>query len=229
MVKTGTECVLLFVKSPEKGKVKSRLSDAIGEEMALALYRHFVLDTVETLKKERCPFKVCFFPPDSQEMVASWLGNSLTYTPQLGEDLGKRMENAFHQVFSAGFSRAIIIGSDIPDLPVAVLNEALESLKTSDAVIGPAVDGGYYLIGFKKDTVLPDVFRGRTWSTNTVLPETMGLFKRSAYRVHRLPEWRDVDTLEDLKELLVRNETGEFRISGTMRYIIRNQREIFNE
>jgi uncharacterized protein len=229
MVNTGTECVLLFVKSPERGKVKSRLSEAIGEEMALALYKHFVLDTVATLKKERRPFKVCFFPPDSQKMVARWLGNGLAYMPQLGEDLGKRMENAFHQVFSEGFSRAIIIGSDIPDLPVTVLQEAFESLKTSDAVIGPASDGGYYLIGFRKDTFLPDVFDGQAWSTNSVFRDTMALFERSAYQVHSLPEWRDVDTFEDLKELLVRTETGEFRTSGTMIYLIHNRKEIFSK
>jgi rSAM/selenodomain-associated transferase 1 len=229
MVKTGTECMLLFVKSPEKGKVKSRLSEAIGEEMALALYKHFVLDTVATLKKERRPFKVCFYPADSREMVVGWLGNGLAYMPQLGEDLGKRMENAFHQIFSEGFSRAIIIGSDIPDLPVTVLHEALESLKTSDAVIGPAVDGGYYLIGFRADTFLPDVFDGQAWSTDSVFGDTMALFERSAYRVHRLPEWRDVDTFEDLKALLVRTETGEFGTSGTMKYLIHNRREIFNE
>ncbi len=226
---TGTECILLFVKSPAGVKVKSRLAAAVGDETARALYNNFVLDMVGVLKAAHCPFRICYGPPGTGDAVSAWLGSGLTCMPQQGEDLGRRMENSFHQVFSEGFSSAIIIGSDIPDLPAAVLHEALQSLKTSDAVIGPAVDGGYYLIGFRKDTLLPEVFRGRTWSTNTVLPETMGLFKRSGYRVHRLPEWRDVDTLEDLRALLLRNTRTDFRTSGTMTYLIRNRKEIFQE
>lgn len=226
---TTTQCILLFVKSPADVKVKSRLAAAVGDEAARELYTHFVLDMAGTLKAAPCSSRICYHPPGAGKAVSAWLGNGFTSMPQQGEDLGKRMENAFYQIFSEGFSSAIIIGSDIPDLPAAVLHEALGSLKTSDAVIGTAVDGGYYLIGFRKDTFLPEVFRGRTWSTNTVLPETMGLFKRSAYRVHRLPEWRDVDTLEDLSALLLRNTQTDFRTSGTMTYLIRNRKEIFPE
>lgn len=226
---TGTQCILLFVKSPADVKVKSRLAATVGDETARALYAHFVLDMTGTLKAAPYPFRICYHPPGAGDAVSSWLGNGFISLPQQGKDLGKRMENAFHQVFSEGFSSAIIIGSDIPDLPDNILNEALGSLKTSDAVIGPAVDGGYYLIGFRKHTFLPEVFRGRTWSTNTVLPETMELFKRSAYRVHLLPEWRDVDTIEDLRALLLRNTQTDFRTSGTMTYLIRNRKKIFNE
>jgi hypothetical protein len=223
------QCVLLFVKAPEKGKVKSRLSRSMGEDTVLHLYECFVLDVMEMLKAGGIPFRICFTPAEKRQAITAWLGKGQTYLPQEGVDLGERMANAFQQTFSEGITEALIIGSDLPDLPHALLEEAFRSLHAHDAVIGPAVDGGYYLIGFRRETFLPEVFRGRTWSTNTVLPETMELFKRSAYRVHQLPEWRDVDALEDLRALLLRNTQTDFRTSGTMTYLIQNRRDIFNE
>jgi len=108
------------------------------------------------------------------------------------------MEHALRQAFVQGFSRAVLIGSDIPDLTVELMDEAFSSLRTNDAVIGPAFDGGYYLIGFNRDTLLSEVFEGMEWSTDTVFAETLARLKASGLKAHQLPQQRDIDTLADL-------------------------------
>lgn len=200
------QCVLLFIKAPEKGRVKSRLAAAIGEEAALEIYKGFVAAVVETMKAGRYPFRVAVYPRDALESMRRWLGNDLDYLPQTGKDLGERMKNALARVFADGIERAVIIGSDVPDLPGEAIHEAFQSLESKDAVIGPSPDGGYYLIGFNARTFLPEAFDGIPWSAETVFSDTMRVLERSSWTVHQLPPWRDVDTLEDLNDLVTRNE-----------------------
>jgi len=211
--------IILFVKDPARGRVKSRLASALGEDATLQLYRSFVLDILDTLGQTGIPVRICYYPPDSGKAVAGWLGPERQYLPQEGRDVGERMENAFRQAFSGGISRAVLIGSDIPDLPALFLNEAMASLLTHDAVIGPAHDGGYYLIGFRNDTFSPAAFSGIAWSTGTVLSSTMQAFGRAGQRVHVLSPWRDVDTREDLKDLAARNRRSAFSSSRTMSFL----------
>lgn len=209
--------ILLFIKSPVRGRVKSRLAAALGENAALGLYKNFVLDTLATVELSGHPCRICFHPPDAGEAVADWLGRRRSYLAQTGNDLGERMEQAFRRVFSEGAcSRAILIGSDIPDLPGDAFSEAFRSLDRHDAVIGPATDGGYYLIGFRIDTFFPDIFHAVEWSTDTVFSRTMEVFAKAGLRVHALPAWRDVDTSEDLRDLWERNRGTAFRHSRTM-------------
>ncbi len=199
-------CVILFARAPEKGRVKSRLAAAIGEEAVLEIYKDFVAAVVETLKAGRYPFRIAVHPQDATASMRHWLGNHLVYLPQTGKDLGERMKNAFVRVFSEGVEQAVIIGSDIPDLPNEVIHEAFESLEKNDAAIGPALDGGYYLIGFNARTFLPGAFDGIPWSTEAVFSDTMRVLERSSLTVHQLLPWRDVDTLDDLHDLATRNE-----------------------
>ena len=110
-------------------------------------------------------------------------------------------------------------GSDIPDLPESILSEAFRSLDDHDAVLGPARDGGYYLIGFRRDTFVPDVFRGIEWSTDRVFAETRRKLEQATRSVYLLPEWSDVDTPEDLRDLKERNEGTAFAKSRTMKYL----------
>jgi rSAM/selenodomain-associated transferase 1 len=214
--------VLLFIKAPFKGQVKSRLAAAVGEEAALELYKNFTLDTIDALSASGYPFRICFHPPNANDAITMWLtGHPIA--PQDGNDLGERMELAFKKIFSEGFTSAILIGSDIPDLTPAVFHEALESLKKNDAVIGPATDGGYYLIGFNQKSFLPRIFRGIPWSTDMVFQETMDILHESSLRVHLLPHWKDVDTLEDLRAFFERNRDAGFDKSKTMTYLINNK------
>ena len=215
-------CILFFVKLPEKGSVKTRLAKDLGHGFVQTLYRNFVLDLLETLAKVKWPIIIYFHPPGSGNAVSKWLGKNYTYAPQKGVDLGERMKNAFADAFADGFSKAILIGSDLPDLQNVVLDVAFSALDLNDSVIGPAYDGGYYLIGFRNNSFLPEVFKGISWGTDTVLKDTLKILREKNYRAHFLPELRDVDTIEDLKALYERNKDTAFAKSGTMQFISNN-------
>jgi rSAM/selenodomain-associated transferase 1 len=208
--------VILFVRSPERGRVKSRLAAAIGDKMALETYKRFVLDILDTLREGSYPFRIFFYPGGSREEMANWLGKDFVYVPQQGSDIGEKMENAFVQSFSMGAEKVVLIGSDIPDLPGSLIDRAFSSLDEGDAVLGPASDGGYYLIGFKAFSFLPAVFHGIPWSTPFVYRGTIEVFHRSRSRVRTLPQWNDVDTLDDLRALFRRNQDTAFRASRSM-------------
>jgi len=215
--------ILLFIKAPVRGRVKSRLAEAIGEERALGLYKNFILDILDTVKKTGYPFRICYYPSNAGAEVSSWLAGQYRLMPQQGDDLGERMENAFIRCFSEGFERAILIGSDLPDLTQAVLQEAMASLAENDVVIGPASDGGYYLIGFHSHTLLPRMFQGMPWSTATVFRETMAILQNSSLSTGQAPMWNDVDTVEDLRALCKRSKNTEFDKSRTMTYLNNNE------
>jgi rSAM/selenodomain-associated transferase 1 len=222
-MKSAERCVLVFLKFPAPGMVKSRLSESLGEELVLSLYRNFCLDLLDTLRKGSYTFKIYFHPPESRGRICSWLGEDFPLEPQRGNDLGERMKNAFVQTFSEGFSSVVLIGSDLPDLPNTVLHEALD-LENHDAVIGPALDGGYYLIGFKKNTFLPGAFKQIPWSTERVFAATTEIFEKNNCRVHVLRKWGDVDKIEDLRSLVERNRHTEFSKSRTMVFLLKSDK-----
>ncbi len=216
---TDTSIILIFMKVPVRGRVKSRLASAVGEDAALELYRNFSLDVIGTVRETGYPFRICFHPPEYEGMVSAWLGEGCSLEAQRGNNLGERMENAFACFFSEGFERAVLIGSDIPDLPASVLHESISSLDTNDLVIGPAFDGGYYLIGFRRQSFLPRLFHGVAWGTGTVFRETMAIVQASGLTAHRLLQWRDIDTIEDLKAFGKRHAGKAFDKSRSMTYL----------
>jgi rSAM/selenodomain-associated transferase 1 len=192
-------CLLFFVKYPETGKVKSRLASVIGNDLAAKLYRGLIMQMLSTLKTGDFPFYICFHPKNALKGLKEWLGNKHHYIPQKGKELGERMRNGFIEAFSMGHKRVVLIGSDIPDLPLEFIERAFTSLATKDVVIGPAYDGGYYLIGFKDRTFSPQIFEGIVWGTGNVFDETMQPLKKLGQKVHVLPYQRDIDTVDDLE------------------------------
>jgi rSAM/selenodomain-associated transferase 1 len=210
--------ILIFVKVPLKGQVKSRVAAVVGDETALGLYKNFVLDVIDTVIKTGCPFRICYAPAEAGQAMTGWLNTDCPLKPQQGNDLGERMENAFIQCFAEGIERVVLIGSDLPDLAPAILHEALSSLARKDVVIGPAFDGGYYLIGFNRRSFLPKIFHGIAWGTATVFQDTIAILGDHALTVHRAPQWHDVDTSEDLKALCRRARDTGFDNSRTMDY-----------
>lgn len=209
------QCVILFLKAPEKGGVKTRLEKKLGKDIPLHLYRHFVTDTLHMLRKQR--IILCYHPPGAEAEIRNWLGEEYICMPQEGNDLGERMHNAFIRAFAAGYREVLLTGSDIPDLPEEIIREAFAALREKDAVIGPACDGGYYLIGFRKAGFSPDVFRNIPWSTATVFEDTLKIFSRQQSRIHILPGWRDIDEYEDLMDF--RQRAGKAHSSETLRYL----------
>ncbi len=214
------KCILLFVKYPEKGKVKTRLAKDIGQDFALYLYENFVLDILEKLSGCSHNLIIYYYPRRDISSVKKWLGDRYFYSPQNGENLGERMRNAFDNVFSEGFSEVIIIGSDIPDLPIELIDKAFNEMDKHDAVIGPSYDGGYYLIGMKKEKFLPEIFEKIEWGTEQVFDDTMRIFGKEKYNVYVLQKMRDIDTIDDLKSFYERNKANDFSISRTMKSIL---------
>jgi len=212
-------CVLFFVKHPASGKVKTRLAEHVGQNVATDLYKSFVFDILTTLRAICVDFKIVFYPPDDENEFQQWLGEGYSYAPQIGKDLGQRMKHAFLRAFIDGFRSVVIIGSDLPDLPADYLELGFKALETNDVVLGPSSDGGYYLIGFAKEAFLPDVFEGITWSSADVFEQTLNILKKHEQRVYLLPQWHDVDTWADLSELVERNKSTAFNQSNTLRLI----------
>ena len=208
-------CVLFFVKYPEQGQVKTRLTAELGEEVVVELYKNFVLDMLSTVRQLNVPVRICFHPESARDKVKEWLGRQYTYIAQEGSSLGQRMKNSIAHTFEENFTRAILIGSDSPDLPVDFCIQALQSLETNHAVIGPSSDGGYYLIGFSKAHFLPNAFDNISWSTENVFQQTIDIFQQYSSKVHVLPQWFDVDTPADLRELINRNRNAAFNKSKT--------------
>jgi uncharacterized protein len=215
--------VLVFLRAPIRGRVKSRLAADVGEEAAFNLYQCFILDTIDVVEKSGYPFFIHYDPPEHEQLLVEWLGSRNQYTAQNGDNLGSRMRHAFSKVFTDGFKRAILIGSDLPDIPPHIIREAGQALNNCDAVLGPTADGGYYLIGFNAGKFTSHAFEKIQWGANTVYQETMHILEQQRIRVHVLPEWRDVDNAADLRSLFHRNRGTSFLQSKTMQYLLKTQ------
>ncbi len=218
----SNNCLLLFIKSPIKGQVKTRLAAETDGDFVVELYKCFVEDTISLAENLGVHLELCFYPANMKSTFSKWLGEQYFYTPQVGDNLGERLRNAFGKAFEKGFSNVVAIGSDSPDLPANYLTESFEVLDAHDTVIGPANDGGYYLIGFSKEGFVPEVFDNISWSTDSVFEQTDSILKRHGRKMYLLPLWHDVDTIADLKSLLLRTRNTAFEKSKTYSYLTAN-------
>lgn len=212
--------IIVFVRYPEPGKVKTRLARDLGDEAAAELYSAFVKDTLEGLRQAEAR-RMVFYDPDlpspegAEEAVREWLGPDEELFPQRGHDLGQRMEAAFRRAFALGLERVVIMGSDVPDFPGPLVGMAVDVLHRRDAVVGPAQDGGYYLIGFNRKAYMPEIFENMPWGTDQVYARTVKLLLHAGLEMTRLPEWNDVDTVRDLNVLWRLNKNSSFAHSRT--------------
>jgi rSAM/selenodomain-associated transferase 1 len=212
--------LIVFIRYPEKGKVKSRLARDLDEESVAVLYGCFVDDLLGSLKTGNHKLLVAYCPAEKGTETRRRFGVDHEYLPQTGRDLGERMKNAFARCFSDGYNPVVLIGSDCPDLTVGVIEGAFQALESGyDVVIGPALDGGYYMIGFRKDTFHADAFNEIPWGTDAVVAATLQVLSRANYWVHLSRQWRDVDTIEDLLDLIGRNQQTPFARSKTMIFL----------
>jgi rSAM/selenodomain-associated transferase 1 len=201
--------IILFLKSFQPGRVKTRLAARIGHRGALEIYTAMVADLLARLEPVRnllIPYfdalpsrhdRPLGYPPS----ISSLLSRGLLRVQQ-GEELGERMSRAFQEVFAAGAERVVLIGSDIPRIGSELLEGYLSALRRLPMVLGPAADGGYYLIGFRRERFEPSVFAGIEWSTERVLDQTLDKARSCGLPCHVGAELQDVDTLEDLESLL---------------------------
>ncbi len=189
------EALILFVKNPAEGKVKTRLAATVGAPMALRIYKALLLRLRQTA--EKLPLVRYAYFSDKFESGEQWPEEIYQPRVQQGDNIGLRMHNAFVEVLGEA-RRAVLVGSDIPALTAALIRKALDELKEKDLVLGPAKDGGYYLIGLK--TPCAELFEGISWSTANVLEQTLDKAKKLGLAYALLPTLSDVDYEEDWRE-----------------------------
>jgi hypothetical protein len=211
-------CIFIMAKYPAVGEVKTRMGKSMGYEEAAYLYLCFLRDTVEKVSGLGVPFFIYYTPDDRMKEFQHLLGDDLIYVPQVGADLGERLFNGFKLSSEMGYTSAIALASDAPDLPGSILDEAVTKLDEFDSVIGPSPDGGYYLIGLNGHAASPELFQGIAWSTDTVYAETMARIEEKQISCHSLVPWADVDHVDDLERLLSSMDPG-FRRSHTWKYL----------
>ncbi|HET8736782.1 MAG TPA: TIGR04282 family arsenosugar biosynthesis glycosyltransferase [Pricia sp.] len=189
------ELLLIFARNPTLGQCKTRLAATVGDQAALDIYT-FLLDHTASITKNLNAAKQVWY----SEVIGEddiWEDAFYDKRLQKGKHLGIRMANAFQAGFASGYERIAIIGSDIFDLKQRDLENAFDQLKENDFVLGPAVDGGYYLLGMK--TFKPQLFRDKDWGRDTVLEDTLKDLNDERYAV--LEARNDVDIYEDIKDV----------------------------
>jgi len=187
--------LLIFTRNPELGKCKTRLAAKVGDDAALEIYK-FLLNHTAGITKNLYATKAVYY---SEEIWENDIWDPTVFDKKLqeGADLGERMANAFKDGFEKGFERIIVIGSDMYDLNQQNLEEAFLALEKNDYVVGPALDGGYYLLGMKK--YKEDLFKNKDWGTASVLEATLKNLKQEGLQL--LTEKNDVDHFEDIKDI----------------------------
>lgn len=194
--------IIVFTRFPEPGSTKTRLIPLLGAEGACRLHRELTQNIIAQIQKLRSNFPIkveIHFSGGSQVQIAGWLGREWDYAVQTEGDLGLRMEQAFRRAFDQGWGQVVLIGSDIPDLTAAIIRQAFQKLGNHELVLGPAQDGGYYLIGLKASR--PELFgHPIVWGTKTVLKNTLQKADQLGCKTALLAELRDVDRPEDLNE-----------------------------
>lgn len=192
--------LIIFLKYPEAGKVKTRLAKDIGAEKAARIYSNMAKQIVDKVSNSGNYNTVIYYdPPEKKNEIAKWLeGKGFHFSQQTGDTLGRRISSAFSEVFDQGAERAVIIGTDCIDITPDIINQTLDLLNLNDLILGPADDGGYYLLGLKK--YIPGIFEKIDWSTERVLNQTIENIKQLGLEYDLLTSLRDIDDVYDLKD-----------------------------
>ncbi len=199
--------IIIFTRLPCKGKVKTRLAKTKGENFAVKFHRTCAEHTFNECKKlisDTNDVYIFYSDVSEKEKMKRWAGKNFSYHQQEGADIGERMCNAFKIIFGAGAKKIILIGTDIPDISSQLITKAVISLDNYDAVLGPAMDGGYYLIGMKK--MYDFLFKKINWSTDKVLSDTIIRLKKNNIKTKLIKKLFDIDTEENLENW--QKETG---------------------
>lgn len=201
----------LFARHPIPGRVKTRLAADLGQDAAAALYAAFTKDILARFRRVAARRLIAFTPDDAaaREHFQQLAAGDYELWPQPDGSLGQRL-HAFFDAHLAAADRAVVIGSDSPTLPAEFAARALELLAERDCVLGPAADGGYYLIALRRPC--PALFRGIDWGTPRVLEQTVDRLREAGLSLHLLPVWYDVDTPDDLAFL--RGDLAAMRHAG---------------
>lgn len=197
----AVELVTVFARAPELGQVKTRLSPPLTTDEALALHRALVEDTLGSIDRLERPSlsKLLLLSRPLRQASELDIPRGWSVGIQSSGGLGERMAHVFYTSFRRGVERVVILGSDSPTLPIEVVEEAFDRLRTAEVVLGPAEDGGYYLVGAR--AWIPEMFQGISWGSSEVLSQTLAALRKNRHRYELLIPWYDVDRGEDLEKL----------------------------
>ncbi len=210
--------LIVMAKRPIPGQSKTRLCPPLSPEDAALLYEAFLQDTLDLMRQTEDVTRVIAYLPQGEEAYFRKLAPDFELILQQGDELGERLDQVVTHYLSNGYDNVVAVDSDSPTLPAAVLGQAFSSLDTTDVVLGPCDDGGYYLIGLKRPN--PRLFREVIMSTPTVLTNTIRIAKQAGLEVTLLQSWYDVDTAEELERLRVELPTlPESRAAHTHRVL----------
>jgi uncharacterized protein len=198
-IASGRTKLVIFIKAPRLGAVKSRLAKTLGEENALAAYK-LMTDRLLANLIGLPGIEIRFSPDDAEDEVRKWLGNGFEFSPQGSGDLGERLQRAFEESFARGFGRTVIIGSDCPYVTRSDIEMAWASLANCEAVIGPAADGGYWLIGLRSPQ--PRLFEEISWSSDSVFETTLERICAANLPHDCLRELNDIDAESDWRHYI---------------------------
>ncbi|HLV15572.1 MAG TPA: TIGR04282 family arsenosugar biosynthesis glycosyltransferase [Xanthomarina sp.] len=197
---TSKKAIIIFARNPELGKCKTRLAKTIGEKAALNVYKYLLQHTANITEKVAAD-KFIFYSEHIHKNDI-WDEDIFIKRLQQGTDLGSKMQNAFTELFNSGYEKVLIVGSDILDLKSEHITNSFHKLETHDIVIGPALDGGYYLLGMKQ--LHPQIFENKFWGTETVLKDTLNELQHE--NVCLLEKLNDIDTFDDLNKNVILKE-----------------------
>jgi uncharacterized protein len=211
----STDALVIVAKYPEPGRVKTRLGAALGSERAAALYRAFLLDLAErfTAAERAGRFVLYWASPPGAGLLGEVVGWDARIFAQRGDDFSERLRNISCDIRAAGYRRLVILGSDSPHVAAEMVTDAFDALDRSDISIGPALDGGYYLIGLPLTTEPPDLFGEIVMSTTTVYAETVARAAALGLTTTALAPTFDVDEITDLARLRALLEAAKERVS----------------
>jgi hypothetical protein len=199
--RAAADALIIFAKAPEPGQVKTRLSPPLTSQQAARLHEAFVLDLARATARLPAVVRWLACAPSARHPFFQRLARRYRFQllTQSGDTLGDRMASALRQALEAGAARAVLIGTDVPTLPPQVIADAFHQLRRADLVLGPACDGGYYLVGVARRA--PPIFDEIAWSRPTVLEATLHRIRALRLRCRLLPFWYDVDTVPSLRLL----------------------------
>lgn len=209
-VRTGREVLVIMARAPSDARGKSRLTSDLPDD-PVGLRRAILMDTMDAVAPvRRADLFVAFEPADAISEFQSLMTGTTQLIPQHGDTLGDRMRNVCADLFGRGYATMVIVGSDLPTLPAAYIDDAFQRLHvhSNDIVIGPATDGGYYLIGLH--ALSPELFASIPWSTPEVLATTLKTVEELGLSVSLTPPWYDVDDVDDLRRVM-REKAGAER------------------
>jgi rSAM/selenodomain-associated transferase 1 len=193
-------CVLgILAKQPLPGQVKTRLAAATSHHWAAKVAHAFLQDLIDRLGKVPAHRVIAYSPPESRDYFFKLAGKNFDLWPQTEGHLGQRMAAFFGQALSTGAERVVLVGSDCPDLPLEFVEQAFLELTQSKVVLGPATDGGYYLVGSAGR--IPPLFASPRWSHGRVLEEAIATLTDPSWKLALLPPWYDVDDIDDWQML----------------------------